>query len=122
LGVSFSARSSYERATQQRSDPLRRCVAIAHELGHVLGLLAPFDAIIVAAAFPAVPPPLVDQARAGGRLVQPIGPGGAEDVRLFERDGNRLLLKRSLTGARFVPLCGEHARTRSSRHPQSPER
>ena len=70
---------------------------------------APFDAIIVAAAFPAVPPPLADQLVQGGRLVQPIGPGGAENVRLFERDGNRLLLKRSITGARFVPLYGEHA-------------
>jgi protein-L-isoaspartate(D-aspartate) O-methyltransferase len=66
---------------------------------------APYDAIVVAAAHPHVPPPLVRQLALGGRLVQPIGPSGAEDVILFRRlpDG-RLLRERSITRARFVPL------------------
>jgi protein-L-isoaspartate(D-aspartate) O-methyltransferase len=68
----------------------------------------PFDAIILTAAFPSVPPPLADQLAQGGRLVQPIGPGGLEDVRLFEKDGNRLVTKRSITGAHFVRLYGKH--------------
>src|SRR5947207_2846114 len=52
---------------------------------------APYDAIVVAAAFPTVPPPLVAQLAEDGRLVQPIGPGGAEDVMLFRNEGpNRL--------------------------------
>ena len=70
---------------------------------------APFDAIVVAAAFPTVPPPLADQLAEGGRLVQPIGPGGREDVRLFEKRGDRLEVRRSVTGAYFVRLYGEHA-------------
>src|SRR5215210_9216490 len=37
---------------------------------------APYDAILVAAAFPSVPRPLEEQLAAGGRLVQPVGPGG----------------------------------------------
>jgi protein-L-isoaspartate(D-aspartate) O-methyltransferase len=69
---------------------------------------APFDAIIVAAAFPTVPPPLAGQLAQGGRLVQPIGPGGLEDVRLFEEQDRRLAVARSITGAHFVPLYGEH--------------
>jgi len=69
---------------------------------------APFDAIIVTAAFPSVPPPLVTQLVQGGRLVQPIGPGGREDVRLFEKDGDRLAAKHSITGAYFVRLYGQH--------------
>lgn len=40
--------------------------------------LAPFDAIAISAACPRVPVPLPTQLRAGGRLVQLIGPGGAE--------------------------------------------
>jgi protein-L-isoaspartate(D-aspartate) O-methyltransferase len=69
---------------------------------------APFDAVLVAAAFPEVPPPLVEQLAEGGRLVQPIGPGGYDDVILFERRGDALDRVRSLTGARFVRLVGRH--------------
>jgi len=70
---------------------------------------APFDAIVVAAAFPTVPPPLAEQLGKGGRLVQPIGPGGREDVRLFQKRGERLDVEGRVTGAYFVPLYGEHA-------------
>jgi protein-L-isoaspartate(D-aspartate) O-methyltransferase len=69
---------------------------------------APFDAILVSAAFPRVPPPLAEQLVEGGRLVQPIGRGGSEDVTLFERVGTKLVARRSVTGARFVPLVGKH--------------
>ena len=72
---------------------------------------APFDAIVVAAAFPAVPGPLIDQLVAGGRLVQPIGPGGHEDVVLFDKQEQALVRRRTLTGARFVPLYGPHGYT-----------
>jgi protein-L-isoaspartate(D-aspartate) O-methyltransferase len=69
---------------------------------------APFDAVIVAAAFPTVPLPLVEQLAEGGRLVQPIGPGGLEVVRLFEKHDGELVARRSVCGAHFVPLRGEH--------------
>ena len=69
---------------------------------------APFAAILVSAAFPRVPPPLAEQLAAGGRLVQPVGPGGREDVVLFERRGEELAARRTITGARFVPLVGAH--------------
>jgi protein-L-isoaspartate(D-aspartate) O-methyltransferase len=69
---------------------------------------APFDAIIVSAAFPRVPSPLAEQVAEAGRLVQPIGRGGSEDVTLFERRGGALVARRGVTGARFVPLIGRH--------------
>ena len=69
---------------------------------------APFDGILVSAAFPRVPPPLGEQLAPGGRLVQPVGPGGREDVVLFERRGEELVRRRTIVGARFVPLVGTH--------------
>jgi protein-L-isoaspartate(D-aspartate) O-methyltransferase len=70
---------------------------------------APFDAILVAAAYPTVPDPLAEQLSEGGRLVQPLGPGGAEDVVLFEKRGGALHPVRSVSGAHFVRLHGRHA-------------
>jgi protein-L-isoaspartate(D-aspartate) O-methyltransferase len=70
---------------------------------------APFDAIIVAAAHPTVPPPLVIQLAVDGRLVQPIGPSGAEHVTLFRRDASgRLVRERSIIRAHFVALYGRY--------------
>jgi protein-L-isoaspartate(D-aspartate) O-methyltransferase len=69
---------------------------------------APYDAILVSAAFPEVPDPLVGQLRRGGRLVQPIGPGGAEEVILFERTPEGLVERERLIPARFVRLYGRY--------------
>jgi protein-L-isoaspartate(D-aspartate) O-methyltransferase len=69
---------------------------------------APYDAVIVSAAFTNVPPPLAAQLRPGGRLFQPIGPGGQEEVLVFERQEQSLEPLRVLTSASFVPLYGKH--------------
>jgi protein-L-isoaspartate(D-aspartate) O-methyltransferase len=69
---------------------------------------APFDAVLVSAAFPRVPAPLAEQVASGGRLVQPIGWGGMEEVVLFERSPQGLHRRRVLTGAHFVRLYGTH--------------
>jgi protein-L-isoaspartate(D-aspartate) O-methyltransferase len=67
---------------------------------------APYDAVLVSAAFPSVPSTLVAQLADGGRLVQPLGKGGDEDVVLFEKRGDDLTRERTLTRARFVRLYG----------------
>ena len=69
---------------------------------------APYDAVVVSAAFPVVPPPLIEQLRPYGRLVQPIGSGGDEEVVLFERSANGLERRRVLTLAHFVRLYGQY--------------
>jgi len=69
---------------------------------------APYDAILVAAGGPEVPPPLVEQLAPGGRLLIPLGAeAGGQVLTLIERtaDGIR---RRPLGDARFVPLVGEH--------------
>ena len=70
---------------------------------------APYDAILISAAFPRVPPPLVEQLALGGRLIQPIGPGGEERVVLFEKRSEGLMRRRTIVGAHFVRLYGAHA-------------
>lgn len=69
---------------------------------------APYDAVLVSAAFPQVPAPLVAQLRVGGRLVQPIGPGGDDQVVLFEHTPDGLVAVQSVVPARFVRLYGSH--------------
>jgi protein-L-isoaspartate(D-aspartate) O-methyltransferase len=69
---------------------------------------APFDAVIVAAAFPRVPEPLASQLADGGRLVQPLGWGGAEEVALFQKLGGGLVRRHNVTAAHFVRLYGRH--------------
>jgi protein-L-isoaspartate(D-aspartate) O-methyltransferase len=69
---------------------------------------APFAAIIVAAAFPSVPDPLAAQLADDGRLVQPLGWGGAEDVALFQKVGGELVRRHTVTAAHFVRLYGRH--------------
>jgi protein-L-isoaspartate(D-aspartate) O-methyltransferase len=70
---------------------------------------APFDAIVVSAAFTRVPPPLAEQLAERGRLVQPIGPGGRDEVTLFEGEGHALTRRARVIGAHFVKLYGAHA-------------
>jgi len=69
---------------------------------------APYDAILISAAFPRVPEPLIEQLSEGGRLVQPIGRGGNEQVVAFERVGAELVERQLLSSAHFVRLVGRH--------------
>lgn len=67
---------------------------------------APFDAIIVSAAAPEIPPALFQQLRDGGRLVIPVGPGQAQELQLVRKqDGIPAVT--SLGACRFVPLIGD---------------
>ena len=68
---------------------------------------APYQAIVVAAGGPEVPPPLVEQLAPGGRMLIPLGEGAAQTLTLVERDQSQLR-QTKLGDARFVPLVGEH--------------
>jgi len=68
---------------------------------------APFDGILVAAAAPAVPAPLLAQLAGGGRMILPVGNPEHQELQLIEKQGTALL-KSTLEGCRFVPLVGYH--------------
>ncbi len=66
---------------------------------------APFDAILVTAAAAAVPPALVDQLAAPGRMVVPVGKvGSVQDLTLLTKDAKGAITKRSILPVAFVPL------------------
>ncbi len=69
---------------------------------------APYDAIIVAAAAPRAPQPLLDQLAVHGRLVIPIGDRALQDLTIFERTERGMRTTRA-GPCRFVPLLSHEA-------------
>lgn len=67
---------------------------------------APFDAIIITAATAAVPPPLLEQLKPGGRLIVPLDVGFDQELTLFEKAADGGLQHRKLLPVAFVPLTG----------------
>jgi protein-L-isoaspartate(D-aspartate) O-methyltransferase len=64
---------------------------------------APFDAILVSAATPEMPPALFTQLREGGRMVVPVGPPFSQELQLIGKVSGQLEVT-ILEGCRFVPL------------------
>jgi protein-L-isoaspartate(D-aspartate) O-methyltransferase len=64
---------------------------------------APFDAILVSAATPEMPPALFAQLGEGGRMVVPVGPPSSQELQLIRKIGGEPEV-RVLEGCRFVPL------------------
>jgi protein-L-isoaspartate(D-aspartate) O-methyltransferase len=66
----------------------------------------PYDAILVAAASPEIPAPLVEQLAPGGRMVIPLGDRANQTLTLVRREGDQLRTT-TVADVRFVPLLGE---------------
>ena len=65
----------------------------------------PYDAILVAAAAPAIPPSLLSQLRVGGRMTLPVGSREQQELLLVLRTGEGVSIS-DLGPCRFVPLLG----------------
>ena len=96
-----------------------RARAILEELGYYNILIrvgdgtlgwreeAPFDAVLVTAAAPEVPSPLVEQVKPGGRLVIPVGGSTAQVLKCLVKEPDGAVRESELVGCVFVKLVGE---------------
>jgi protein-L-isoaspartate(D-aspartate) O-methyltransferase len=90
------ARSGYERVHVRAGDGYRGWPEAA-----------PFDAIVITAAAPRVPPALVEQLEPGGRLVMPEGESGkTQELMVYTRTEEGVEPQR-IFSVRFVPMTGE---------------
>jgi protein-L-isoaspartate(D-aspartate) O-methyltransferase len=72
---------------------------------------APFDRIIVTAAAEEVPPALIDQLSAGGKIVLPLGPqGGTQHLIKLTKEADGGLTREATLAVKFVPLLRGQAR------------
>ena len=86
-----------------------------HRGDGTLGLpdFAPFDAILVAAAAPSIPMPLLAQLAETGRMIVPVGGVENQELRLIERNHDTFRMT-VLEPCRFVPLVGAYGWKESS--------
>jgi protein-L-isoaspartate(D-aspartate) O-methyltransferase len=69
---------------------------------------APYDAILVTAAASHIPPPLIRQLKAGGRMVIPVGAAFmVQQLMLVEKNADGSISTRQILPVRFVPLTGQ---------------
>ena len=68
---------------------------------------APFDRIIITAASPKVPLPLIEQLADSGKLILPLGESFSQVLTLVEKKGGKLK-SIDICGCVFVPLVGKH--------------
>jgi protein-L-isoaspartate(D-aspartate) O-methyltransferase len=66
------------------------------------------SAIVLAAAAPKVPQPLIEQLAPGGKLVIPVGPeGGVQELLVITKQPDGTVKRQSITPVAFVPMTGE---------------
>ena len=68
---------------------------------------APFHAIILAAAAPEIPKPLIEQLAPGGRLVLPVGGAYSQELLVVTKQLDGSLRRETVVPVRFVPMTGE---------------
>ncbi|MEP7381770.1 MAG: protein-L-isoaspartate(D-aspartate) O-methyltransferase [Gemmatimonadota bacterium] len=100
---------------ERAREVLRGCAVRNISLLHGDGTIgwrefAPYDAILVSAAAPSLPQPLVDQLAVGGRLLVPIGERDEQMLTMVTRLADSFE-QRDIIPVRFVPLLGTHGWT-----------
>lgn len=75
-----------------------------------LPAFAPFDKMIVTAAAPYVPEPLLEQLKPGGILVIPVGANDVQTMTTYTRQPDLTFVKKEFGAFRFVPMLEDKAK------------
>jgi protein-L-isoaspartate(D-aspartate) O-methyltransferase len=116
--ISVESHTSLALAAQERLVRLRYTNVHVHNGDGSLGFAdaAPYDAILITAAAPEIPPLLASQLQEGGRLVIPVGSQENQELLQARKEGGALH-SRVLFDCRFVPLLGRYGWSRPDRKP-----
>jgi len=104
---SVEIRPDLARTAAERLEKLAFANVHVHSGDGSAGLpeFAPYDAIVVAAAAPLLPEPLLQQLGEGGRLVAPVGDSSQQNLVCVKKQANAISYAWH-EGCRFVPLVG----------------
>jgi protein-L-isoaspartate(D-aspartate) O-methyltransferase len=116
--ISIESHTSLALAAQERLVSLGYANVHVHNGDGSLGFAdaAPYDAILITAAAPEIPPLLASQLRDGGRLVIPVGSQENQELLQARKEGG-VLHMRALFDCKFVPLLGRYGWKRPERKP-----
>jgi protein-L-isoaspartate(D-aspartate) O-methyltransferase len=116
--ISIENHTSLALAAQERLVRLGYANVHVHNGDGSLGFAdsAPYDAILITAAAPEIPPLLASQLRDGGRLVIPVGSQENQELLQARKQGG-VLHTRILFDCKFVPLLGRYGWKRPDRKP-----
>lgn len=100
---------NFARKNLERTGYADRVTLIHGDGGRGLPEYAPFDRILVAAAAPSVPEPLVEQLASGGIMLIPVGTRGFyQELMMIEKSDEGKVTERRWGGVAFVPLTGDY--------------
>ena len=100
--------SSFARRNLARTGYLDRVTLIIGDGSMGYPPAAPYDRIIVTAAAPEVPPPLIDQLAKEGIMVIPVGDRFNQILYVVRKKSDGSIEYRTVTPCLFVPLIGRH--------------
>ncbi len=101
---------NFARENLRRAGYLDRVSVIRGDGGFGIPEEAPFDRILVTAAAPDVPPPLIEQLSPGGIMLIPVGtPGWYQELMILEKDESSNIRRHRWGGVAFVPLTGKYS-------------
>lgn len=100
--------AEYARRNLERAGYADRVTVIVGDGSKGYPPAAPYERIVVTAAAPEIPGPLIEQLRPGGRMVIPVGDRYMQYLYVVDKLPDGRIKTRSATPCLFVPLIGDH--------------